>query len=232
MAPPPSPLVGFNNNVKHRGRTFHVQTEDSGVARPHVVTNLFADGGRIVSSTRTDYAEHLGRADLAAVVRRLMNEQHKAMFIALRDGQLDEAVERTCGPWAEPPPPPRAGAPVPEAPAPAAEALAPLSPQAAPRAGGSLADLVLPDLGRAHLRAPAAQDRPASRAGTPLLGTPVTPRTARTPSGRYSAPRPAAIFASTAARDSLFGETPVTHQSLDEVILSYLADDLEGDPRR
>jgi hypothetical protein len=88
-----SPLVGFNNNVRHKGRVFHVQTEDSGVKRPHIVTHLFADGGRIIKSTRTDYSEHLGRSDMQTVIRRLMKEQHKAMFIALRDGQFDALVE-------------------------------------------------------------------------------------------------------------------------------------------
>jgi hypothetical protein len=27
----PSPLLGYNNNVRHKGKVFHIQTEDSGV---------------------------------------------------------------------------------------------------------------------------------------------------------------------------------------------------------
>lgn len=87
-----SPLVGFNNNVVHRGRVFHIQTEDSGVKHPHVITHLFADGGRIVKSHRTDYTEHLEKPDRVQVLRNLMKEQHKAMFIALRDGSLDSLI--------------------------------------------------------------------------------------------------------------------------------------------
>jgi hypothetical protein len=90
VAKTPAPLLGFNNNVRHRGRIFHIQTEDSGVKSPRIVTHLFADGGRIVKTTRTDYAEHVGQKDMAPVVRKLMKEQHKAMFIALRDGVYDE----------------------------------------------------------------------------------------------------------------------------------------------
>ncbi len=89
---PPPPLLGYNNNVRHRGRVFHIQTEDSGVANPRIMTHLFADGGRIVKSTRTDYSEHLGRSDLVETVRALMKEQHKAMFVALRGGELDTLI--------------------------------------------------------------------------------------------------------------------------------------------
>jgi hypothetical protein len=94
----PPPLLGFNNNVRHRGRIFHIQTEDSGVKFPRIVTHLFADGGRIVKTTRTDYSEHLAKADMAAVVRGMMKDQHKAMFAALRAGDLDALLENVCGP--------------------------------------------------------------------------------------------------------------------------------------
>jgi len=56
----PPPLVGFNNNVRYRGMRFHIQTEDSGVTKPHIITHLFADGGRVIKSLRTDYAEYGG----------------------------------------------------------------------------------------------------------------------------------------------------------------------------
>jgi hypothetical protein len=94
----PPPLLGFNNNVRHRGRIFHIQTEDSGIKFPRIVTHLFADGGRIVKTTRTDYTEHLEKPDMAVVVRGMMKEQHKAMFAALRAGDLDPQLEQVCGP--------------------------------------------------------------------------------------------------------------------------------------
>src|SRR5258708_2921726 len=88
-----SPLLGFNNNVKHRGRLFHIQTEDSGIRHPHVITHLFMDGGRILKTVKTSYAEHVGSDRLSNVVRDLMKEQHKTMFIALRGGQFDYVLE-------------------------------------------------------------------------------------------------------------------------------------------
>src|SRR5215813_11152412 len=31
--------LGFNNNVQYQSATYHVQTEDSGIDRPHVITH-------------------------------------------------------------------------------------------------------------------------------------------------------------------------------------------------
>src|SRR5512142_214526 len=95
-----SPLLGFNNNVRHKGRVFHIQTEDSGIKHPHVITHLFADGGRIVRSQKTSYAEYVGDEEMQRKVRALMQEQHKAMFIALRAGKFDHLLEGI--PTAEP----------------------------------------------------------------------------------------------------------------------------------
>ena len=89
----PSPLLGYNNNVRHKNRVFHIQTEDSGIKHPHIITHLFMDGGRILKSVKTSYAEQLGAEGMADSVRQMMKEQHKAMFIALRDGQFDALVD-------------------------------------------------------------------------------------------------------------------------------------------
>ena len=93
MAKFQSPLLGYNNNVRHKNRVFHIQTEDSGVNHPHIITHLFMDGGRILKSVKKSYAEHVGAEGMAEIVRGLMKEQHKAIFIALRDGQFDDLVD-------------------------------------------------------------------------------------------------------------------------------------------
>ena len=266
MGKGPSPLVGFNNNVKHKGRIFHVQTEDSGVSRPHIVTHLFADGGRILKSTRTDYSEHLGRADMGQVVRGLMKEQHKAMFIALRDGQLDATIDGLLGPALAGPerhdtpaslsmpmsvatraatmPEPASGVPSATSLKPAkAEPAAPTS-KAAP-APQTLTDLVLADLASSRSPNPpsvSGKPPPKPRGATPALGSPsVAPQRGGTPSAppqrgpaasRYAAARPAAIFSPNPEHRSLFGGASISEQSLDEVILSYLAEDLDGTPEK
>lgn len=93
MAKFQSPLLGYNNNVRHRGRIFHIQTEDSGVNHPHIITHLFMDGGRILKSVKKSYAEHVGSETMSETVRVLMKDQHKAMFVALREGQYDSLFD-------------------------------------------------------------------------------------------------------------------------------------------
>jgi hypothetical protein len=93
MSKDPSPLLGYNNNIRHKSRVFHVQTEDSGIRHPHIITHLFMDGGRILKSVKTSYADRLGAEGMADVVRQMMKEQHKAMLMDLRDGQYDHLVE-------------------------------------------------------------------------------------------------------------------------------------------
>src|SRR5687767_14364798 len=74
MARGQSPLVGYNTNVRHKGKLYHIQTEDSGVHHPHIITHLFADGGRIVASKKTDYAQHITVENLHEVVKKLMQD--------------------------------------------------------------------------------------------------------------------------------------------------------------
>ena len=85
--------VGFNNNVKYKGLVFHIQTEDSGLDKPHIITHLFADGGRVIKSHKRSYAPHVTRDDIAPFVRALMKGQHMEMAIFLRTGRFDPVIE-------------------------------------------------------------------------------------------------------------------------------------------
>jgi len=159
-----SPLLGFNNNVKHKGRVFHIQTEDSGARHPHIITHLFADGGRILKTTKTSYAEHVGADRMADTVRAMMKEQHKAMFIALRDGEFDHLFDEI--PLAGRPSAAGNPAMAPTVPAPAdgaAEAAAPAPPPPAAEAKPPppAAVVAVPAGARANPMAPTATATPA-----------------------------------------------------------------------
>jgi hypothetical protein len=274
----PPPLLGFNNNVRHHGRVFHIQTEDSGIKHARIVTHLFADGGRIVNSTRTDYSEHLGRPDMHEVLRRIMREQHKAMFIRLRAGELDSLIESACGPQptegsgaerreagpgaaapkaasplptsvaAAPDSPPRPAAQPPAPPPPPKRRrlsnpnLQPSPPSVAPPAGElELDEAILEGSGRRTARRrslPAAVPEPQAErepsAAPPPVEAEPEPRgkapaeKATEEEARYAPPRPPNIFEAPLTEHSIFGERLIREKSLDEVILSYLAEDLEG----
>ena len=81
-------VTGFNHNIKHKGKVYHVQTEDSGVNNPHIITHLFV-GGNILASKKTSYADIVNAENLAEVVRELMEEQHKEMLRNLINGIYD-----------------------------------------------------------------------------------------------------------------------------------------------
>lgn len=84
--------MGFNNNIKFRDTVFHVQTEDSGLDSPHIITHLFADGGRIIKSHKRSYEHEVRRDDVAEYVRGLMKGQHLEMVMKLRDGSFDRII--------------------------------------------------------------------------------------------------------------------------------------------
>ena len=84
--------MGFNNNIKFQDQVFHVQTEDSGLDQPHIVTHLFADGGRIIKSHKRSYADDVRRPDVAEYVRGLMKSQHLEMVLMLREGRFDNVI--------------------------------------------------------------------------------------------------------------------------------------------
>jgi len=204
----PPPLLGYNNNVRHRGQVFHIQTEDSGVNSPRIMTHLFADGGRIVKSTRTDYSEHLGSTGIVEIVKRLMKEQHKAMFVELRSGVLDQRIG-----FEDDAPPPTI-------------------------TGNAQVMAAAEDLAKNAVRAPTGSVPPGS------LIPPAAPKSA--PAGRvsssppeverpYAAPRPASVFSAAAPLGGIFGEVGgLDEKSLDDAILSYLAEDpkAEAPPAR
>src|SRR6185503_13884663 len=82
-----SPVLGFNHNLRHRGRVFHVQTEDSGPGYARLYTHLFYEG-TILSSKKHEYDP----ASAEDAVRLLMQQLHKAMIKELTHGGHDPQI--------------------------------------------------------------------------------------------------------------------------------------------
>lgn len=270
-----SPLLGYNNNVRHRGRVFHIQTEDSGAKYGHIMTHLFTDGGRILKSVKTSYAEYLGSERMAEIVREMMKQQHKAMYIALRDGKFDAITDGTTDSLSQASRPPAGSPPAAKgsvsidatvpvrgadgrSPAPNVS-VSPLG-SASPVVGRETEDLALDvDVLERAASAAEAGDRdgvepnqlpppPANllrekRASAVGPKPPVSAQTVRKASSaatkavanerRYAPTRPASIFGQARPQQgkSIFGEDLMSDKSLDEVILSYLADDLDTEKK-
>lgn len=213
---PPPPLVGFNNNVRYRGMRFHIQTEDSGVTRPHIITHLFADGGYVIKSVRTDYSEYVSRPDRPAVIQRLMREQHRAMALDLRDGRLDATIDNLT--LSSPPPSSKA----------ASSSAPPATAVSRQAASADSADAPRSEAGgdaKSSRRKPNSSRAPAQgkqkRRQTP-------PSSAS--GGRKGRPSASAILQAKPTGESIFGALP--QESLDDVILSYVTTTKNGPTTR
>ena len=196
-------VVGFNHNIKHKGRPYHVQTEDSGLDNPHVTTHLFV-GGNILASKKTSYAEQVGAEGLAKLVRGLMEEQHKEMLRNLINGAYDD-VDAAYAQQA------RSFQPG-EIRADGRTVQLQPSMTAAPRTPAGPAPATAPAITTATSTATTTAVPPAP--GRPLPPEVVAAR--REPSPAYRSD----------GAETLFGEDLISEKSLDEVILSYLAEDL------
>ena len=164
---------GFNHNIKHKGKAYHIQTEDSGLENPHIITHLFV-GGNILASKKTSYADIAGADNLAVVVRELMEEQHKEMLRNLINGVYDDIDAAF-----------------------AAQARAYAPGQLKPGEKVRLNEGQRTQSGSYRILPPEVLE--ARRAPVPV---------------------------EKAGAETLFGEDLISEKSLDEVILSYLAEDM------
>ncbi len=106
-------LPGFNHNIRHRSVLFHIQTEDSGIAAPVVVTHLFL-GGNIVATRRSSYEKFANTGEVKEIVLAMMKEQHREMMKDLVHDRLrsvSDMLPATEGATVAPAPQPQAPAP-------------------------------------------------------------------------------------------------------------------------
>jgi len=188
-------VTGFNHNIKHKGQVFHVQTEDSGVDTPHIITHLFV-GGNILASQKSSYADIVHADNLEGTVRTMMEEQHKDMLRSLISGAYDEVIARYSNRSWQP------GVVDDGSSAGAAGQVAPVAVEPS-KQGPPVPPSAPPRSVSEELFRPAP---PAPAPATPLRAMEVQPH-----------PRDAV--------DTIFGEDLISERSLDEVILSYLAED-------
>jgi hypothetical protein len=183
-------VTGFNHNVKHKGKVYHVQTEDSGVSNPHIITHLFV-GGNILASKKTSYADLVKAENLAELVREMMEEQHKEMLRNLINGVYDK-----------------------------------IGPGKSYQPGqlGTEEDAKQVQLQQGVAAAMGIPTSSPPVAKPPVPSAPLPPEVV----AARNLPEPPKI--NDLGAETLFGEDLISEKSLDEVILSYLAEDL-GDRR-
>jgi hypothetical protein len=236
-----SPQLGYNHNIPHRGRLYHVQTEDSGIDRAHIFTHVFYDG-TIISSNKVDYAgardEHAsgGGGEFDGVVVGLMQESHKSMIRRLRNGEFDAKIVLVIGEHpAESNKAPEAQAIASESadrperrPAPQPREVEPQGPGLRPGPDGPTVD---PSLAHPVFASPEAQAQVAASAagrgqGRPSRGPGRVQRRALGGIGGQGVRPDAALPLITERRDVIVGAFASDHQAdLDEDVLAILRED-------
>ena len=83
-------ITGYNTDVKHKDRVFHIQTEDRGDQNPYVESFVYV-GGEILGGKRTPYPEALRNGADERAVRELMEQQHRHVIAAIREGSFEGA---------------------------------------------------------------------------------------------------------------------------------------------
>jgi len=78
-------IVGFNTDIKYRGESFHIQTEDKGQTNPVIETLVYLHG-EILVSRKISYAHLVDREDKIERIKKMMQIQHDQVIKELRGG--------------------------------------------------------------------------------------------------------------------------------------------------
>jgi hypothetical protein len=87
-------ITGFNTDIKHNEKVYHVQTEDKGVGNPYIESLVYV-GGEILASKKTSYAEQLKVGVDDKWIGGLMEQQHRTMIAAIKRGRFDQPADTT-----------------------------------------------------------------------------------------------------------------------------------------
>lgn len=87
-------ITGFNTDVKHNDKVYHIQTEDKGMANPYIESLIYV-GGEILASKKTSYAEQAKTGVDEKWIASLMEQQHRTMIAAIKRGRFDSPADAT-----------------------------------------------------------------------------------------------------------------------------------------
>ncbi|MEM7249275.1 MAG: hypothetical protein AAF533_28440 [Acidobacteriota bacterium] len=80
-------IIGFNTDIKFRGKVFHAQTEDHGTENPMIETLVYI-GGHIHDAFQTHYADMMTDGLDEAKIVQLMENQHRRIIGLIRSGHF------------------------------------------------------------------------------------------------------------------------------------------------
>ncbi len=87
-------ITGFNTDIKHNDKVYHIQTEDKGLQNPYIESLVYV-GGEILASKKTSYAEQAKNGVDEKWIGSLMEQQHRTMIAAIKRGRFDQPADAT-----------------------------------------------------------------------------------------------------------------------------------------
>ena len=87
-------ITGFNTDIKHGEKVYHIQTEDKGLQNPYIESLVYV-GGEILASKKTSYAEQVKTGIDEKWIGSLMEQQHRTMIAAIKRGRFDQPADST-----------------------------------------------------------------------------------------------------------------------------------------
>jgi hypothetical protein len=82
-------ITGYNSEVRHGSRVFHVQTEDKGLLNPRIETLIYL-GGEILDSYRGTYDDLLAQPPVQEpAIQARMDDQHRSVIREIKNGKYD-----------------------------------------------------------------------------------------------------------------------------------------------
>ena len=87
-------ITGFNTDIRHNEKVYHIQTEDKGLQNPYIESLIYV-GGEILASKKTSYAEQASAGIDEKWIGNLMEQQHRTMIAAIKRGRFDHPADAT-----------------------------------------------------------------------------------------------------------------------------------------
>ncbi len=87
-------ITGINTDVDFQEVTYHVQTEDKGLATP-LILSLVYNRGTILASKRSPYDDLIVKGFDEKVLAERLQKQHKTICAAIRAGRIEDLKKMT-----------------------------------------------------------------------------------------------------------------------------------------
>jgi hypothetical protein len=88
-------ITGFNTDVPHQDRIYHVQTEDRGTKDNPVLESLVYIGGTIIAKKLTPYADKVTQGANEELIASLLKRQHQVIIAAIKAGRIEDLVKHS-----------------------------------------------------------------------------------------------------------------------------------------